>query len=1349
MGVKLNSRYKSFGDALLTLRMKAGIGKQTEFARLVKSTQQTVSRWERGESRPRDKDFPLIASVLGTSVDDLLLAAGYVQRTVIATFDQPFPIDALTPDSFERFCFFLLRKLYPDADVHRAGGTGHTQHGLDIEVRLADGSVHTFQCKRESEFGPAKVERAIAKHTKAAVRKFILLTRIASPQARDAVARHPGWVLWDKEDISVRIRELPKVEQRELVDIFFRGQRLALLGETEPGPWQTTHDFFAPYMDRRSAFNHQWQLVGRDQEIATLRATLDDNSVLVAMLSGAGGAGKSRLILNAIEDFAASHPYTLVRMLSTTEDVTNKSLSELGSGAKLLVVDDAHDRNDLPILFNFVANPVNAARLVLAFRPYGQERIRLQAASINLRGPLVNELVIPRLSQRDSTELATEVLRAYGGPESIASEIASITGDCPLATVMGAQVVAQDKLHPQLIQNQEQFRSTLLGRFQQFVTGTIASGQDSDRLTKLLRVLALVQPFAPDDRTLLDFLENVEHVAAPDTNRLLRLLMDAGVLFKRGGMFRLSPDLLADYIIETSCITVGGGSTGYAEKVFDSAPAAYLEHVLVNLGKLDWRRNVGDTSESRLLEDLWSRLRWKDDYVNEHIKAAAAAAYYQPRQALDFARRLVEEGHGDSEEVCRIIKHAAYNLASVPEACALLWTIGKGDPRPTHRHPEHAIRILTELASPEPNKPTEFVLAVVDFALGLVSDADSWTGPYTPLNVLSGALATEGHLTTAATRRAITLTAFTIPRESMVAIRRRIVRALFELLKDANLRRAFLAAEAVSGALQAPHGMLNLKVPEKERAGWLIEFVDTISDLNALLDTVSLPAPVLVRIAQSVSWHAFYGPSNTAVPARNIIARLERDLHTRCVRLLMDGWGHGTWPLNTDTPARQAHEVEMDSVADELARTYPEPASRLRRIEHCLDEITTAAGSGVGAPQIFIDRLLADSELARSVLGETGNGLSIPLAPYTGMALGKLLQFEPSKTRALVEERLRKGDGPDLLPIAEGYARFEPRDGYTEFDRKVLRFLIASTQPAVLGYASLAARQVASRDHAFAIELLTGANLATAPHLAHEFLIWLCNEKTVPFASITDDQIRRVLRRLRSLQSLEDYWVVEFLRKATQRNSELIVEFARDRLQDAMDQKDWSKRILDSGYEHGGSLRLLTQTDGATHLKSLLSWAVERIDSGEFAYRFGELIDGLCGPYDKSFVSALESWLAGASPGHLRVAAAVLRHAPTDFLYQNPTFVDWILRLAKSHGNESLERMYSALYACAFTGGGSTVPGEPFPRDLKMKEHAERMLKIVRRFDPTFDFYTNLLRHAEDGIARQHRERVAMDEEEE
>src|SRR5882672_11679051 len=153
----------------------------------MKTTQQTVSRWESGVSRPRDKQMPLLASVLKADLDQLLAAAGYTKKMTVATFDQPFPIDALNPDSFERFCLYFLTRLYPTAKVHRVGGPGHTQEGLDIEVIFPNKTCYTFQCKRVDEFGPGKVHTAVAKHTRAATKRFLLLTRVASPQARQAI----------------------------------------------------------------------------------------------------------------------------------------------------------------------------------------------------------------------------------------------------------------------------------------------------------------------------------------------------------------------------------------------------------------------------------------------------------------------------------------------------------------------------------------------------------------------------------------------------------------------------------------------------------------------------------------------------------------------------------------------------------------------------------------------------------------------------------------------------------------------------------------------------------------------------------------------------------------------------------------------------------------------------------------------------------------------------------------------------------------------------------------------------------------------------------------------------------
>ena len=78
-----------------------------------------------------------------------------------------------------------------------------------------------FQCKRVQEFGAAKVGAALRVYTGKAAKKIILLTRIASPQARKAICAAKNWDIWDKEDVVLRIRRLARHEQIRLVDIFF------------------------------------------------------------------------------------------------------------------------------------------------------------------------------------------------------------------------------------------------------------------------------------------------------------------------------------------------------------------------------------------------------------------------------------------------------------------------------------------------------------------------------------------------------------------------------------------------------------------------------------------------------------------------------------------------------------------------------------------------------------------------------------------------------------------------------------------------------------------------------------------------------------------------------------------------------------------------------------------------------------------------------------------------------------------------------------------------------------------------------------------------------------------------
>ena len=1326
--------HKVFGSLLATLRQKAGIPHQSQLAKLVKSTQQTVSRWELGLSRPRHKQMSLLAAALNTDLDELLSAAGYTVKGVVATFDQPFPVDALTPDSFERFCLYFLSKYYPTADVHRAGGSGHSQEGLDVAVIFPDKTCYSFQCKRVGEFGPQKVRKVVAKHSKKAKKKFILLTRVASPLARNEVRVHATWDIWDKEDIALHVRELPKNDQLKLVDTFFRGQRLALLGETEPGPWQTSEEFFEAFMTGRGAFSHAWKLVGRIEETRELAEGLANSNVQAVFLMGAGGVGKTRALKQAMETFQDTQKAVLVRFLSPSESVTNKSLEDLGDREKVLVVDDAHDRRDMQLLFQYASVPSHKTTLLLSFRPYGLSYIKAQASSFALAGERILEVKLDPLNLEQAKELATQVLHEFGGPEDAAENIARLTLDCPLATVIGAQIVAKDRIHLELAKNKETFRSTLLGRFQDIVAGDVGSKSDGEPIRKLLKVLALLQPFHPEDESLIKAVEQIEKLRAPDVKRLIRLLSDAGVLFKRGGKYRLSPDLLADHIIEGACIGQGGTSTGYAEQVFVAAGNAHVEHLLLNLGKLDWRLANGDPSNSRLLDGVWGLLKPSSGYSDPHINAVTAVAYYQPARALSFAEQLIREGNY-LRDLPNLIKYAAYNLEHLPRACECLWEIGKSDARPLNSNHGHAIRILSGLCAVEPNKPITFNEVVADFGLSLLDKDDSWKHAYSPFDVLNAILETEGS-TTKSNGRSISFGRFSINFEFTSGIRGKVINATIKLLSHQNVKVAVLAARFL-------HAAVRYSISGGERKTWTKEFIQTLEKIERTMREEKLDPLVLVEIARSVSWHANFAEGETTPVAKRIIASLPASLAFRTTLTLIDGFGH---ILERKDHRRQGTEWNryIEMLANDLLSAYQDGECLRVFIENILGHIEGNGVAGNTSPYVLFGRLVQLSPPLAQATAE--NALKYPdsrTLQFAGMALSKLL-IEDHDSALKIATRFLDTECRDLhAAVGRGYGGIDLEQvRFGEEDLALLQRVLTSNDQWVVNNAVGAIRTVARNDERLAIDLLKCVDIGMSSNVADEVLVLFARDEMIPFPVLTGEDIDHFLGKLMRLPELDEYWIEAFISKVSMHDAVRAATFFMARVERAADTKDWHYRPCNHGPYCHVPLRFRESPKFRLLLRQVSQWMKSRVDEDyEFQNRAGELFCAMFAPFDSELIAFLEDWIDVAMPNDIRIISRILHEASPNFVFEHRPFVVRFLEKANEYGKIQLEDAVSDLYGSAITGVKSGTPGEPFPQDLSMKEEAENALKEIPRFSSAYRLYDILKKHAEHNIGRSLQER--------
>lgn len=1330
--------YVSFGELISHARVQAGLGNQKEFASQLGVTQQSVSRWEKGLSRPRAKDLQVIAKLLNLRESDLFSAAGYstlegTASSSATTFDRPLPLNALSPISFERFCTYFLECLYREQNgrVTMYGGQGHDQAGTDIIARGAFGT-HSFQCKRVEEFGAQKVHTAVATHTLEADRKFLLLANIASPKARDAILAHPTWEVWDREDITRKFRTLPVTEQINIVDIFFQGQRQDLLGRAEAGPLISQEEFYKPFFKDEQLFNHRWNLVGRDREIDELSNFIGDSSVDVVLLVGPAGNGKTRLLYEAIRTLHDENRSLLVRFASPTEQVKPLHLDGLGSGPKLIVVDDAHDNDDVGTLISFCANPDNQARALFALRPYGEERLRHMAANMGLVGDQVKTVRISPQTREDAKSLAVEVLTAIEGPVEAADAIANATFGTPLVTVLGAQLVARDRVNPALLNNIKDFKDLVLAKLQDVIAGSIVTGADTPKMLAILRTAALVQPIFPDDPALLRLLKDIEGIDSTDATRLMRILSTAGVLFKRGLRHRLAPDLLADAIIQRDLIKNDGTAGEKILQIFDATNEEHLKNMLLNLGRLEWRMLDGDTSGAKLLASISSKLEWQKPH---HVKAMEDVAYFQPRLALDFATRLIRCGHGQDANVCGMIRNASYNIDYLQEACSLLWKAGRKNAQALHQTPAHGIRILKELAAFEPGKPKEYVETVVNFAIDLLDRINSLDGNYTPFDILEGGLSAEME-ERKYSRREYTITTYALPYEYAREIRERIIDILFLSIAEGTPRKAYLAVRTLAHAMRGP-----ARVTSSDGA-WTDARERLIGRLCELISSHPLHPVVLVKAASIVRWNAYHGDERSAPLAQAIIAMMGRDLNTRLVRLLIDGWGHETWNI-ADPSRRNEHTLKRTEFIAELGHLYPDVGDLYTLISYWLKELHTI-DKGFGAPQVFITQLIEQtpgfsSELIKNYLRDTAN----PLATYSGIALSKMLEEQRGDAIRLAVD-LVQANPKELRLLAQAYTRYLPSDGYSSDDITILSLIFESKDPDVLYIASNVALQLSRVSYELAIEFICKVDMAAAGKAADDFYMWVANDNAIPELAIQNSKWTSLIFNLAPILNLDGYWIQEFLKKAIRIRSNDVMALLKLRLNNFSETKNWSYVPLRPDYNREG-LGLLKQEDGESLLRDFLDWVVDNPKLKGLRYRVGETVAGLCGKYSSQLLGFLLSWMSHGSGNQASVVAAILQEAQSEMIYEFPQFVRDMIYAAESIGDDAVEELSSAIAASCWSGVKHGAPGEPYPEDVRLEKHAKEVLATLSRNDPAYELFESLLRTAQAQIARQWSQSEAWD----
>ncbi len=1318
---------------------------QADVARKLGVGQQAVSNWERGLSRPETRDLVRGIAALFPEIraEDWLAAA---QRKAPPRPQKPvhpplheLPFDRLTPARFQSFVAMLLRAKHPHAVVNEFGIEGDEQDGIDIEVRLPARRYEVYQCKRVVKFGPEMVRAAFKRIKRSCRRAVIVLARRATASARSAISRsQTRRVLWDANDLVQEIRRLPLPRQKSILRTYFGAHFNDFLGVETADALESPEDFFGALLDREKIFSHAWTLVGRDAELRRLLEFTERAAPTAALLVGPGGIGKSRLALEVSRSYAARHPDCLVHFLAPSQDLTATDVESIADEAGLVVIEDAHARTDLEATVHRILNANRSTHLLITTRPYAMASIRAELSRCGLECRDADEVQLTSLSIEDAERVAREILRENGGRLDLASAIVCVTEGSTLALVLGSHLVASDRIHPGTLNNSKSFRDRIFQAFRDAIAGEVGPSTERETIAQTLNLVALLQPVDPSAPAFDRIIEVATKLDAPAVRRAVETLHHAGVLVRHGRFFSIVPDLIADFVVERTCLlSSSNGSTGYAERVMSACDDRYLANVLLNVSKLDWR--LGESRRSNLADVAWERVQ--DEYKKNSLvrgliaEAVSQAAAYQPERAIRFVDDFIgtERAH---ETFSKILKHAALTADDLEGVAARLWRLGLGDRRPLNQHPYHPVRILNELAAIHPGSLVERCERIVRFGMRLIRDGERGVGGHSAFGMLRAAFHTEGHTTDFRDGKFV-MSPFGIRRDAVAAMREEVVDFLLERVASRDFVVAMDAAGALQDALRYPIGMVNRQVETNERNAWTPEFVATLRKIQRHIERGDLDPFVKVRLLESISWHANYADGDTRSEAIAVHDAVDRTLLLRLSLALWDTWGQVSLNASADD-RREKWEEERTRVASDLVREVSDPNKALDVLRERIGRLA-AAGHQTTSTWTFLAILSNDrpdlAALACSVAVERADD---PLRPYFGAALLRLATCRPDEAHRLASSALGTEDTVLLRGVAEAFSALLCGGGEISPAARALVERVVQCSDCLAVQAIL--RGIASRPAAetpWVLRTLVSAPIDRSARVADEVCSQILHAKTLGFDALDDLTIRQILEKLRACPSIHDYWVEHFIGAASVRLPQEVLDLLFKRIIDRYGAGASTEEPFSFQWDRQTPLRYRELPDFPRHLRSARNWMLYHRENDAVRFWGPMLYSAVAGGYDAALLDDLREWGTHGDRQQMDVVAAILTKAPSSFVFTNRPFVVELLEHAVTLGKECLDEVRSSIEWSVRGAARQGSFGSPFPEDVEQKTNSEAAIAMVSRSSPAWKFFDDLRRDAESNIRRK------------
>ncbi len=1281
----------------------------------------------------------------------------------VAPYPEFLPLDDpnLPWDRFEAFCEELISRLPGVKETHRYGRRGSNQKGIDIFADRDTGERWAFQCRQWKKFTTTDAMNAIRKTTYKADRFILMLSRQATSGVRDACDGYPAWDVWDVGDISRKVREMELHSGARLVEAHFSPSwRRAFLGLQGLTSFVTPAEFFRPFLNESALFNHAWQLVGRSDHLCQAHEFVESPKQKVAILVGRGGIGKSKILHALAETFDVEHQGMSLWFMAEGVTLTEDGADRLPYEPCVLVVDDAHRRGDLPALLALSRQRPHVTKLILSCRPQAIDHVRSQ---LTHGGFDVQEvLVLPdvkELSRGEVTELGRQALGAEFA--NLAEQLAAATWDCPLVTVVGGQLLAKKDISPELLERDDEFRATVLTRFREILVGEVGDRIDTTLCRSLLDLIAAIQPIRLDNERALDFEAEFLGIDRPRLLLSLGVLEQAGVLLRRGNTLRIVPDVLADHILHQVSVTPQGQRTGYADLVFHKFASLCPSEVLRNLSELDWRLRRSGAHASDLLGGVWQSIEQEFQDASNQGRCAILGileevAVYQSEKTLELAEYAIRNPatKSDDPELSKIyqytqsdvlgrlpglLRRISYTLDFLPRCCNLLWELGRDDDRDLNPNPDHAMRVLGDLASYDIGKPLVANHLILDSLEKMLAFPGSHEHVQSPLDIIDHMLAKTGHSTRSEGHKLV-FRPFVLKKESIKSIRERSISLVVRCLSLHSLRVTLRTLESLGNALREPIGEFNHEISDEDREQWRSEQFEILAQIEGLVKHSTEPL-TLIRIRKILWWHRNYSPSDDIKDRAHAIASsIPESFELQLTQELMSPYHMDDWRPHEENggdgyklhlekikEAQRILAVEFLSHSGDAGRAYETLTDRLRTI--------TEAGVQP-EPQVILGILgNSDPEFAAGLCDIIVDDPDGALGPYLQPLLSNVRIWNAERARAISQRAVGEGSTILCRGVASSYQPRGWANNGTVEDIEIIRELLDHKDIFVrtLAIGSLGALAEARRQ--VAIELAKGVEVGDSVFLARELCQLFSSGWGIPFRELTSDALRAFLSKLEDTQDIDDFYINAFLVKASEQDAKGVVGLLLTRIRKRGKEGTRYNALPLLGF-NDRLIGLAGSPDQENILRDIRDASLEPGSSA--GYWIPQLFREVSSGFESdASLKVLDEWINSGSADRIKSAAHLLEGAPPAFVFNHVEFVSNLLERAHAASSDSYQSVSGSLASSALSGIRSGTSGQPMPQDVAMKDQASAVATQFAAGSPTYRFYTSLAENAEASIRNQ------------